>query len=96
LSKLLQFNPNKRITIEEALAHPYVEAFHSKEKENVCEKIIKIPMDDNTKYTVKEYRQRLYDDILKRKRDIKKIILAQQRKSNPTSAIEKTSKSIIK
>lgn len=85
LSKLLQFNPNKRITIEEALEHPYVEAFHIKEKENVCDKIIKIPMDDNTKYSVKEYRQRLYDDILKRKKEIRKKIVAMQKKTNSSS-----------
>lgn len=96
LSKLLQFNPNKRITVEEALEHPYVETFHKteKEKETVCDKIIKIPMDDNTKYTVKEYRQRLYDDIMKRKRDIKKNILIQQKKLSvvqETTIVKKTS-----
>jgi len=96
LSKLLQFNPNKRITVEEALEHPYVETFHKteKEKEIVCDKIIKIPMDDNTKYTVKEYRQRLYDDIMKRKREIKKNTLILQKKLSvvqETTIVEKTS-----
>ena len=28
LSKLLKFDPNKRITIEEALAHPYLKELH--------------------------------------------------------------------
>ena len=96
LSKLLQFNPNKRITVEEALEHPYVETFHKteKEKEIVCDKIIKIPMDDNTKYTVKEYRQRLYDDIMKRKREIKKNTLILQKKLSvvqETTIVKKTS-----
>jgi len=89
LQKLLQFNPNKRITVEEALEHPYVAFFHHPEEEIVCDRVIKIPMDDNHKYTVKEYRQKLYDDILKRKREIrKKIVTLSQKKEEPV--VEKT------
>lgn len=82
LSRLLSFNPNKRITIEEALRHPYVSEFHDQyeETEIVCEKPIRIPIDDNVKYTVKEYRQKLYDDILKRKKEIRKKLIAMQKK----------------
>jgi serine/threonine protein kinase len=28
LRKLLVFNPKKRLTVEEALAHPYMQDFH--------------------------------------------------------------------
>lgn len=28
LDKMLTFNPNKRITVEDALAHPYVEQYY--------------------------------------------------------------------
>jgi mitogen-activated protein kinase 15 len=82
LSKLLQFNPNKRITVEEALEHPYVADFHEqyKETEITCDRHVQIPIDDNVKYTVKEYRQKLYDDILKRKKEIRKKLIAMQKK----------------
>ena len=43
------------------------------------QKPILSPIDDNTKHTVKEYRQKLYDDILKRKKEIRKKLLAMQR-----------------
>jgi mitogen-activated protein kinase 1/3 len=33
LEKLLAFNPNKRITVEEALRHPYLEPYHDPEDE---------------------------------------------------------------
>ena len=81
LSKLLQFNPNKRINVIQALEHPYVADFHDQyaDTEISCEKPIQIPIDDNIKYTVKEYRQKLYDDILKRKKEIRKKLLAMQK-----------------
>jgi mitogen-activated protein kinase 15 len=82
LSKLLAFNPNKRITVDEALEHPYVADFHEQysETEITCDKNISIPIDDNIKYTVKEYRQKLYDDILKRKKEIRKKLIEMQKK----------------
>ena len=36
LKKLLRFNPNKRLTAEEALNHPYVAKFHDPDNEPVC------------------------------------------------------------
>ena len=81
LSKLLQFNPNKRINVLQALEHPYVAEFHDQysDTEIVCERPVKIPIDDNIRYTVKEYKQKLYDDLLRRKKEIRKKLLAMQR-----------------
>ena len=81
LSKLLQFNPNKRINVMQALEHPYVADFHEQylDTEIACEKPVRIPINDNIKYTVKEYRQKLYDDLLRRKKEIRKKLLAMQR-----------------
>jgi len=73
--KLLQFNPKKRLTAEQALEHPYVADFHNPEEEIVCDHKIEIPLDDNHKYTAEEYRQKLYDVVLKRKLEIRKQIL---------------------
>ncbi|EFJ48014.1 mitogen-activated protein kinase 5 [Volvox carteri f. nagariensis] len=56
LRKLLVFNPHKRLTAEQALRHPYVAQFHNMADEPVCNRIIVLPISDNTKYTVSEYR----------------------------------------
>ena len=37
LAQLLQFNPSKRFTVEEALAHPYLSAVRDKSEETVFE-----------------------------------------------------------
>merc|ERR1719506_369273 len=57
LKRLLHFNPEKRITAEEALRHPYVSQFHNPADEPVSTKVVRIPIDDNTKYTIAEYRE---------------------------------------
>ena len=80
LLKLLQFNPKKRLTAEEALEHPYVADFHNPEEEILCDHKIEIPLDDNNKFTREEYRQKLYDVVLKRKIEIRRQILESKKK----------------
>lgn len=41
----------------------------------LVKKPISISIDDNVKYTVKEYKQKLYDDILQRKKEVRKKCL---------------------
>ena len=68
LRNLLHFNPNKRLTAEQALRHPYVAQFHNPDDEPKSNKVITIPIDDNTKFTIREYRDRLYQEISKKKK----------------------------
>ncbi|EZG88398.1 putative serine/threonine-protein kinase/mitogen-activated protein kinase [Gregarina niphandrodes] len=68
LKKLLRFNPSKRITAAEALRHPYVKQFHAPAEEVVCNKIINTPINDNKKYNVNDYRNKIYQEISKRKK----------------------------
>ncbi|KAF5832577.1 mitogen-activated protein kinase 5 [Dunaliella salina] len=72
--KLLVFNPNHRLSVEEALEHPYMANFHNPADEPVSNKVIVLPISDNTKYTVQEYRDRLYAEILKKKREMHRMI----------------------
>ena len=59
----LQFNPDKRFTIEQVVEHPYFEEFYSKEEIIASEKKIKVPINDNQKLTVKDYRSLIYKSI---------------------------------
>jgi|UniRef100_A0A7S4LAC8 mitogen-activated protein kinase 15 len=82
MKKLLVFNPNKRPTAQEALKHPYVSLFHNND-EPVSDHPILIAFNDDMKYTVNEYREKLYSDIIKKKRDRKRD--AKQREAGSTS-----------
>lgn len=72
LRKLLHFNPRKRITAEDALRHPYVAQFHNPSEEPSCSRTVTIPINDNTKYSISEYREKLYSEIVKRKKELRK------------------------
>eukprot|EP01121_Diplochlamys_sp_Union-15-3_P010084 TRINITY_DN2794_c0_g1_i1.p1 TRINITY_DN2794_c0_g1~~TRINITY_DN2794_c0_g1_i1.p1 ORF type:complete len:374 (-),score=65.07 TRINITY_DN2794_c0_g1_i1:266-1360(-) len=85
LIKLLKFNPNKRITAEEALQHPYVAQFHNPINEPSCNKKIEIPIDDNTKYKIGDYRNKLYADILAKRRAQKEAEREQRKKKESQS-----------
>ena len=80
LKNCLQFNPNKRFSVEQALKHPYVAQFSNEEDEPKCSKIIEIPLDDH-KHSIKEYREKLYEDIKRRKKELRKEYYALQQKN---------------
>lgn len=65
----MQFNPNRRPSAHDSLRHPYVVQFHNPEDEFECERPIRIPIDDNTKLTVEDYRDRLYNEVLRKKKE---------------------------
>jgi len=62
---MLQFNPDKRITINEALRHPYLAQFHNSKEEVVSKKVIQPPVSDNKKLNLKQYKQLIYERIKK-------------------------------
>ena len=79
LKRTLVFNPKKRFTVkkklfltffrlkvEQALNHKYVQEFSCPEEELKCDHPIYICMNDNQKFLIKDYREKLYEDIAKR------------------------------
>lgn len=78
LSQCLQFNPDKRITAEGALKHPYVTAFHNPEEEPDCDREIKISIDDDHKYSIAEYRDVLYQQIQAKKKEQRRAAKAKR------------------
>ncbi|NXL08445.1 MK15 kinase, partial [Mesembrinibis cayennensis] len=67
LKKLLVFNPDKRLTAEEALQHPYVKRFHCPAREPSLDYDVILPLGDNIQLSVAEYRNKLYEMILEKK-----------------------------
>lgn len=67
------FRPDSRMSAEDGLRHPYVADFHNEEDEPVYpHSPCRLPIDDNTKLSAAEYRDRLYQEIANRRRDARK------------------------
>lgn len=92
LSKLMHFNPDKRISAEEALKHPYCAQFYNPDDEPVAGKTITIPIDDNTKYSISQYRERLYLEIVKKKKEIRRRMKMREAAKLEKSKSSKSSK----
>ena len=61
LKNLLQFNPDKRLSAEEALLHPYIAKFHNPSEEIMLTYDVIPPVDDDIQLSVAEYRTKLYE-----------------------------------
>ncbi|CAL8296932.1 unnamed protein product [Lota lota] len=67
VKRLLVFNPDKRLTAEQALEHPYVARFHNPVKEPVLGYSVVLSVGDDTQLSVVQYRNKLYEMILERR-----------------------------
>ncbi|KRX38899.1 putative serine/threonine-protein kinase C05D10.2 [Trichinella murrelli] len=63
IKRLLVFNPNKRLSIEESLRHPYVRLFHNPSEEFVMDHKVKLSLNDDVQLSINEYRNKLYELI---------------------------------
>ncbi|CAD8057797.1 unnamed protein product [Paramecium sonneborni] len=59
IRKCLDWNPLKRINIEEALKHQIMLEFANTEEEKTLKQYIKIPFNENKKLTIKDYRDKI-------------------------------------
>lgn len=81
LRSTLLFNPGLRPSAQEALRHVFVAEFHSEEEEPVYPHgPIRLPLDDNTKLTATQYRDRLYQEITERRREARKAEQSRQQR----------------
>merc|ERR1719482_1661108 len=81
LMKSLALLPAQRISAIDSLNHPYVTDFHNVDDEPSSEGPILINIDDNTKLTHTDYRDRLYHEISKRKKEARRREQQRQRES---------------
>jgi p38 MAP kinase len=63
LEKMLQLDPDQRIGVTEALAHPYLEAFHDPEDEPVSEPFDESPEDQNLDIDTAQWKEKIYNLI---------------------------------
>uniref|UniRef100_A0A669CG46 Mitogen-activated protein kinase 15 n=1 Tax=Oreochromis niloticus TaxID=8128 RepID=A0A669CG46_ORENI len=91
LKGFLVFNPDKRLTAEQALQHPYLARFHNPAKEPTLNYDIVLPVDDDIQLSVVQYRNKLYEMILERRTNQGMLRLIQPKEGSCVSSREKPS-----
>ncbi|XP_061086174.1 mitogen-activated protein kinase 15-like [Conger conger] len=77
LQQLLVFNPDKRLSAEQALQHPYICRFHNPAQEpSLCYEVV-LPVDDWVQLSVAQYRNKLYEMILEKRSILRRTPLKQ-------------------
>ncbi|KAK8888956.1 hypothetical protein M9Y10_033697 [Tritrichomonas musculus] len=69
IKRLLVFNPDHRMTVQDALEHKFVAQFHNPEEELACDTPLKLSLSDNKRYSVKDYRNKIYKNFLSKTAD---------------------------
>ncbi|XP_041664010.1 mitogen-activated protein kinase 15 [Cheilinus undulatus] len=90
LKGLLVFNPDKRLTAEQALQHPYVARFHNPAKEPALNFDVVLPVDDDVQLSVVQYRNKLYEMMLERRTNQGMLKLVKPKDGSCVSNEEKT------
>jgi len=63
MKKCFQFNPSKRASVSDLLQHDFVAKFQNQQKEIQSIEPINIPLDDNRRFLVDDYRKALYKEV---------------------------------
>jgi mitogen-activated protein kinase 15 len=67
--QLLQFDPDKRISAANAIDHPFLAGFRTGD-EPVCNKIMRLGVDDNLKLKPDEYQTLLYQELDRKRQEV--------------------------
>jgi serine/threonine protein kinase len=62
LEQMLQFDPTKRISVNEALAHPFLARWHREDDEPVAERLFNEDLNNNL--ALENYRDLIYNEIV--------------------------------
>ncbi|KAG8734978.1 hypothetical protein FRC10_011142 [Ceratobasidium sp. 414] len=75
LSKLVTFDPANRLTVLEALKHPYLDAYHDEDDEPECETKYQHWKEIERLETVDQYRTAIWNEVEEFRREVREMVV---------------------
>ncbi|CAE6532442.1 unnamed protein product [Rhizoctonia solani] len=75
LSQMVTFDPAKRLTVLEALKHPYLEAYHDEDDEPECESKYENWKEIEKLETIDQFRTAIWNEVEEFRREVREMVV---------------------
>ncbi|KAJ1306691.1 hypothetical protein OPQ81_007683 [Rhizoctonia solani] len=75
LSQMVTFDPAKRLTVLEALKHPYLEAYHDEDDEPQCESKYENWKEIERLETIDQFRTAIWNEVEEFRREVREMVV---------------------
>ncbi|CEL61934.1 hypothetical protein RSOLAG1IB_04684 [Rhizoctonia solani AG-1 IB] len=75
LSRMVTFDPAKRLTVLEALKHPYLEAYHDEDDEPECESKYEHWKEIEKLETIDQFRTAIWNEVEEFRREVREMVV---------------------
>ena len=91
LTKMLAFDPDQRITVVQALEHPWLSSYHDVNDEPECPTPYNKWHDIEKLETIEDFREALWDEIQEYRKEVRSMSVEFERRSQTASEVERRS-----
>ncbi|CAE6477093.1 unnamed protein product [Rhizoctonia solani] len=97
LSQMVTFDPAKRLTVLEALKHPYLEAYHDEDDEPECESKYEHWKEIEKLETIDQFRTAIWNEVEEFRREVREMVVESepQATTNGKATTEKVQDSAV-
>ncbi|CAE6417788.1 unnamed protein product [Rhizoctonia solani] len=92
LSKMVTFDPAKRLTVLEALKHPYLEAYHDEDDEPECESKYEHWKEIEKLETIDQFRTAIWNEVEEFRREVREMVVEPESQVTTNGAAATTEK----
>lgn len=98
LSQMVTFDPAKRLTVLEALKHPYLEAYHDEDDEPECESKYEHWKEIEKLETIDQFRTAIWNEVEEFRREVREMVVEPEPQvptNGATATAEKAQESAV-
>ena len=88
LEKMLAFDPDQRITVPEALEHPWLSAYHDMSDEPECQHVFDRWQDIERLETLDDFREALWNEIEDYRREVRGLNFVSPKRNLSTTSVK--------